>query len=325
MSRVGDMSGKDVLIRDFRKSDLDDLLELLPKCFAEEFEISGFDSGHIREMVGRAYGVTGTLFLGASHLVGKDPIRFFVAGVENKVVGTALVNRDGRVGYISTVMVAPEHRGKGIATNLVKSAVEHIRKARMERAVLHVVTTNAPAIGVYSKIGFGTFERIAYLVGDAGSLRPKAGSGEIETRPYKGADLHDAADLYVASEERSHLKVFGFDRNQLKTPLWMRLFSFATQKRLVAVRAGKVVGSVEVAWTTPKEAASISSLHVRPQERSGDIESALASAAIDEIRSGGVEKIIARAPVTRPELIETLRGIGFREELVLAGMSKETA
>jgi hypothetical protein len=53
-----------VLIRDFRKSDLNALLYLFPMCFAKEFEISGFDPDHVADMVNRAFGRTGTLILG---------------------------------------------------------------------------------------------------------------------------------------------------------------------------------------------------------------------------------------------------------------------
>lgn len=37
-----------VLIRNFRLSDSDDLLALLPLCFAEEFDVSGFDPDRVK-------------------------------------------------------------------------------------------------------------------------------------------------------------------------------------------------------------------------------------------------------------------------------------
>ena len=52
LKEAKDLAAKEdkVLIGDFRKSDLDDLLRLLPECFAEEFEVSGFDPDHTRDM-----------------------------------------------------------------------------------------------------------------------------------------------------------------------------------------------------------------------------------------------------------------------------------
>jgi ribosomal protein S18 acetylase RimI-like enzyme len=313
-----------VSIRDFRKSDLDDLMDLLPRCFAKEFEITGFDSAHIRDMINRAYGMTGRLLLGTSRLFGREPIRFLVAELENKAVGTTMVNSGEKVGYISSVMVSPEHRRKGIATTLVRSADEYIRRRRMDRAVLHTVSTNAPAIGVYSKIGFEPFEQIAHLVGDSASVPAQADVESVEIRPFQGRDLDEAYNLTRASEEPDHLRVFGLSKKQLKIPFWLRLFHFSTQQRIVAVRDGKIIGSVVASYTTPKEAGNISSIHVRPEDRSQGIERALVTAAANEIKKGRVSRVLATVPTSRQELFEVLKNLGFKESMVMVGMFKET-
>jgi ribosomal protein S18 acetylase RimI-like enzyme len=319
------MSKEDaVSIRDFHKSDLSDLLDLLPKCFAKEFEITGFDSAHMRDVINRAYGMTGRLLLGTSRLFGKEPIRFLVADLENRIVGTTMVNSEGRIGYISAVMVSPDYRRRGIATMLVKSANEYIQGRRMDRAVLHAVSTNAPAIGVYSKIGFEPFEQIVHLVGDSASIPAQADADGVEIRPFRGRDLDEVYNLTRASQEPNHLRILGLSKKQLKIPFWLRLFHFSTQKRIVAVRDGKIIGSVVAAYTTPKEAGNISSIQVRPEDRSQGIEKALVTAATNEIKKGGVSRILATVPISRQELIDVLKSLGFKETMVLVGMSRET-
>jgi ribosomal protein S18 acetylase RimI-like enzyme len=313
-----------VLIRDFQKSDLNDLLDLLPKCFAKEFEVTGFDSVHMRDMINRAYGRTGRLFLGASRLFGKEPIRFLVAEVADEVVGTTMVSSEGRIGYISAVMVSPDHRRKGIATSLVKSAVEYIQRRKMDRTVLHAVSTNTPAIGVYSKLRFEAFEQITHLAGDMDSISTQGSSDDVEIRPYQRGDLDEVYNLYRASEDPNHLRVFDFNKKKLKTPLWVRLFRYMTQKRIVAVRAGKIVGSVMASYTTPKEAGNISSIQVKPEDRGRGIERALINTAVNEIRKGGVGRVVATLSAKRRELVETLNGLGFSKAMVVVGMFKET-
>jgi ribosomal protein S18 acetylase RimI-like enzyme len=317
------IKGDAVSIRDFKKSDLNDVLDLLPRCFSKEFAITGFDSEHMRDVINRAYGMTGRLLLGTSRLFGKEPIRFLVAELENRVVGTTMVDIREEVGYISAVMVSPDHRRRGIATTLVKSANEYVQKRRMDRAVLHAVSTNAPAIGVYSKIGFEPFEQIAHLVGDSGSMPSHTDADGVEIRPFRGSDLDEVYDLTRASQEPDHLRVFGLSKKQLKIPFWLRLFHFSTQKRMVALRDGKIIGSIVAAYTTPKEAGNISSIQVRPEDRSQGIEGALVTAATDEIKKGGVSRILATVPTSRQELFEVLKGLGFKETMVMVGMSKE--
>jgi len=87
-----------VSIRNFRKSDLIDLLNLLPMCFTKEFEISGFDPDHVTHMVNRGYGNAGRLIRGLLWLAGREPMKFLVAEVDGKIVGTAIVNDQGKLG-----------------------------------------------------------------------------------------------------------------------------------------------------------------------------------------------------------------------------------
>jgi ribosomal protein S18 acetylase RimI-like enzyme len=309
-----------VLIRDFRKSDLNDLLDLLPKCFAEEFEVNGFDPDHMRDMVNRAFGKSGRLFLGLARLCGKEPVKFLVAEVDSRVVGTTIVNNRGRVGYISTVMVHPDYRRKGIATRLLKNAVAYIQRKRMRRAVLHADSTNTPAISVYTKMGFRAFEHIAYLMAETNSLSASEDASEIKTRPFQEDNLDEVYNLVRASEDPNHLKIFDFHKKDLKTPFLRRLLHFSTQERIVALLDGKIVGYTEISYTTPKEAGSISSIQAVAQGRSSEIERALISAGIDEIRKGGANRIRATVAGGKQELIETLKNLGFRKSLVMDGM-----
>jgi len=315
-----DKSKKDegVSIRDFRKSDLGDLLDLLSKSFAKEFEIIGFDAAYLEGMISQVFGARGRILLGFMRLSGKDPLKFFVAEAKGRVVGTTVVNRSGKIGYISTVMVHPDYRNKGIATKLVRGAVDYIHGRGMERAILDVVSTNDPAVKVYTRIGFRAFEEVVQLIGETGSLSLQEGG--VETRPYVGGDLDDAYDLIMASDEQGHLRAYDFTKKQLEIPFWVRLFHIATQVRFVAVREGKAVGYISASYTTPKEAGIMGTSRVRPADRSQGIELALIRAVVGELKRGGIEKIRMGVPTTRPELLEMARSLGMRDAMTLVGM-----
>jgi ribosomal protein S18 acetylase RimI-like enzyme len=310
----------DVLIRDFRKSDLNDLLDLLPKCFTREFEVTGFDPAHTRDMVNRAFGKTGRLFVWLSRLIGREPMKFLVAEADGKIVGTTIIDNRGRLGYIRTVMVHLDYRRKGIATRLMKNALDYVLKKRMSRAVLHVESSNAAAIGVYTKLGFRAFERIAYFVGETGSVSAWEDTGEVKVRPFQKDDLDDVYNLIRASEDPEHLKIFDFSKESLKTPLLQRLLHFSTQKQLVAVLDGRIVGYAETSHTTPRQAGSISSIQASAQNRSSEIERVLISTGINEVKKGGANRIRAIVPTTKRGLIETLKNLGFKQSLVMDAM-----
>jgi ribosomal protein S18 acetylase RimI-like enzyme len=219
-------------------------------------------------------------------------------------------------------MVHPDYRNRGIATTLVKNAVEHVQKRKMDRAILDVVSTNAPAISVYSKLGFVEFERVVHMVREASSPSALAGTG-VKTRLYQKKDIDGVYSLIQASDEPEHFRVYNFSKKHLKTPFWMRMFHFVTQKRIVAVRDGKIVGYVPVTYTTSKEAGGIGFMRVNREGRVPGIDVALFNAAFNEIRRGGAGRIHMAVPAARRELIETAKSLGFKEALTIIGMYQE--
>jgi len=311
---------KDILIRDFKKYDLDDVLEVENKSFAQEIEIGGFDPDHARRIADRAFSVLGRIFFGFLRLLGKEPFKFFVAEVGGKVVGTAMVNTKGNMAYISTVMVHPVYRRKGIATKLMKTVISYVRKKKLSRAVLHVATTNAQAKALYHKLGFGKFEDTTYLVADIDSLRKLGNVEGIQIRKLKRKDIDAVYNLIKRSEDPTHLKVFDLKEKDLKTPLIQRVFRFSTGKKVVAVKDGEIVGYAEASYTTAKEAGHIKNVQVHPEVRSNGIEEMLIIAGIGYIRKVGTNKVMATTNSTRQKLIESMKQLGFEKYLEMETM-----
>jgi GNAT superfamily N-acetyltransferase len=54
---------------------------------------------------------------------------------------------------ISAVCTSPEHRGRGLASQLIGALIANI-ELRSERVFLHVLTTNTGAIRLYEELGF---------------------------------------------------------------------------------------------------------------------------------------------------------------------------
>lgn len=314
----------DALIRDFRKSDLDDLLNVASQSFAEEFEVTGFDPDRVREMVNRMFGISGRIFLGILRLSGREPMKFFVAEVGSRVVGMTMVNNRRNVGYISTVMMHPNYRRKGITTRLMKNAIDYIQKKK-NRAVLHVISTNTPAKNLYTKLGFKKFENIAHLVADMDSLSTQKNTPETQIRLFKKNDIDKVYNIIKISEDSNYLKVFGFKKDDLKVSLLQRIFRLSTERKIVAVQNDRIVGYARANYTTSKEAGHIGDIHVNPESRSSEIERALINEAIDQIKQCGTKRIRATVPMMKQVLIETLTNLGFRKHLEMEGMFLETS
>ena len=59
-----------------------------------------------------------------------------------------------RRGYIAMLAVAAHHRGNGVATALVKRAIEAMVDRKADEIVLETEETNIPAMRLYERLGF---------------------------------------------------------------------------------------------------------------------------------------------------------------------------
>jgi len=72
---------------------------------------------------------------------------------------------------IDSVATLPEHRGKGVAGNLLSAILEHGKSLGYTKAQVSMYTGNEPALNLYRKFGFQIYEEIqdAYFEEHIGS------------------------------------------------------------------------------------------------------------------------------------------------------------
>lgn len=83
--------------------------------------------------------------------------RYFLCSKGNKLIGHIWFGQqdsDRTKGFIDEVYVKPKHRGNGVATILIKEAIEWINEKNCSLVELDVKIQNKEAISLYKKIGF---------------------------------------------------------------------------------------------------------------------------------------------------------------------------
>lgn len=86
---------------------------------------------------------------------------FFVAIIENKVIGTIMAGYDGHRGWIYSVAVHPEHRKQGIGSLLVAHAERALTGRGCLKINLQIVAGNEPVAAFYASLGYAVEPRVS--------------------------------------------------------------------------------------------------------------------------------------------------------------------
>ena len=115
----------------FEKSHIDAVIKLQEHSFSDGWSksqiLSAFDGGR---------------YFGFCAFLGED------------LVGFIALSKGYDDCDLESIAVSREHRRKGIAELLIKSAMEKVKEFGPMAVLLEVRETNAPAIGLYEKVGF---------------------------------------------------------------------------------------------------------------------------------------------------------------------------
>jgi ribosomal protein S18 acetylase RimI-like enzyme len=90
-----------------------------------------------------------------------NPELFLVGVLGGEVVATAMAGYDGHRGWIYYLGVAPEHRRKGLARQLMEEAERRLRALGCPKINLQVRTSNLAAVEFYRKVGYALDEVVS--------------------------------------------------------------------------------------------------------------------------------------------------------------------
>ena len=86
----------------------------------------------------------------------------FEAWLDNILIGLIAAyfnNLENHSAYITNVSITDNHKGKGIASELLNMCINHAKKNNFDAIELEVFKDNLNAILLYKKFGFFEFER----------------------------------------------------------------------------------------------------------------------------------------------------------------------
>ena len=130
----------DLRIRSYRDSDAEAVVAVNAAAFAHHPEQGAMDLDNLARRMAEPW---------------FDPAGLLVAEDGSGVLGFHWTKQhDERVGEVYVVGVAPQAQGRGLGRLLTLAGLHHLEGLGVEEVLLYVESDNAPAIAVYSRLGF---------------------------------------------------------------------------------------------------------------------------------------------------------------------------
>jgi len=95
--------------------------------------------------------------------LGQAMVRFLVAELDGRVVGTVLASHDGRKGWINRLAVAKEFLRKGTAKRLLQEAEAWLGQQGIEIIACLVEDDNEPSVRCFLAAGYTRHADIVYF------------------------------------------------------------------------------------------------------------------------------------------------------------------
>ena len=171
----------------------------------------------------------------ADHIANNDiDLECSRVAVDVEPVGFALVARRGTEAWIGGMGTSPAYRRIGLGARTLTAAIEAAAAVGVAAVWLEVLEDNAPAIGLYERLGF---ERVRHL--EIWSLPPGGGREPINPVEHRGLDV-DAAHAWIAGHRA------GREPWQRADASIVRMRERGTPLTGVAVRRGEAIAGAAI-------------------------------------------------------------------------------
>ncbi|KRE97251.1 mycothiol synthase [Nocardioides sp. Soil774] len=129
-----------VAVRSYRDSDAADVVRVNGAAFAHHPEQGAMDADNLARRMAEPW---------------FDPAGLLVAEDATGMLGFHWTKQhDARLGEVYVVGVSPQAQGRGLGKVLTLAGLHHLAARGVDEVLLYVESDNAPAVAVYSRLGF---------------------------------------------------------------------------------------------------------------------------------------------------------------------------
>lgn len=304
-------------IREIRARDAKPLVAMAAEAFATEISALGTDAQRLARWVR----LMTVVYPVQRHL--PRPMMVALVGlVAGHPVGIVIADPRKQSWYINTVMVGQTHRRRGYGRALVEAMCRRAAAAGANRALLHMREDNLAAYGLYSSLGFETFERAYQMTLDPDVMvEPSplpAGHALVPRRRYdpRLLAIRDACREPGATELRGPSPMPGLIERTMGTFLRPK-----DAERLAIISAGQWVGIYQYVQDSPADSVSLT-IDVLPAHRGRGLERGLLTRAVNRAVPHGAKRLVIPVGDSNTPLREACAELGFVTRFMAVGMTR---
>lgn len=264
----------------------------------------------------------------------RDLIRGFAWEEDGRLCGLTIAQREGTtpMWYIGTVGVLPEHRGRGIARQLVAATLDMARDRGGARIRLGVIDGNTPAQSLYRSLGFveyGGSTRYALTPAGAVDVPPlPAGYGALPLKEFDWRTRYELDRRIVPADLQEFEPIVP---GRFKTPAVLRAlapvlrFLETTRDHDVIVRRAKdEVVVARAGWSVSKKGKGTNQIRVRLDPAHPDLAPYLVRRALGEILAESPSlRVEIFLPSWMPAVAREVEALGFARRASHKSMGRE--
>ncbi|MCB8975815.1 MAG: GNAT family N-acetyltransferase [Ardenticatenaceae bacterium] len=311
-----------MIIREFKYTDLNALVEIAKVSFADEYAANGQSPTSYINQIKTVTRGRMIPFRIISALAGIK-WRLFVAEVDDQVVGCGSYLGRQQI-ELANLMVHPQYRRQGIGQALLKTRLQYIHKEGHAYAKTTVLASNEASLSNLRKQGFEVFDQFKIFETDIPlQYFSSSMSTEIYSRPVQQTDLSVFMELERQISNPVWLHIQGTAAANYFPSLWERLLQkFAGSHRWVHIfmKNSQVIGFLSINTSNDQTTGAI----FRPvisQENIAYLPQMLHEASI-WLRDRKKKKIRIGVPLDREYLVKELKNSGWEETIAWVQLVK---
>lgn len=230
------------------------------------------------------------------------------------VGGVHLVPYSKDIWTIDSLAVDPDYRQHGLGARLISATLKFVGDHHGRKALTYVRADNVPSLRIKKELSGEFFDRRVLLMYNLDKTLNEKVKNDFLTREAKPKDVFEIYELCRINDLEKATVFEMSPRSFIRSTFtfFMDAVGLVSSKKWVLTIQGKIVGYVDLTYTSPNEAAKIEAFYVRDKSDLLRLVTALLNRVFETMEKARIRKVAVNLSERQKETIQILEDLGFK-------------